>query len=102
MSVSPKFIGSPTEQDLREAGFSIKTASKQLKVKSHNVKIFDMSNKQDVSKYCKLIKELISGLKDNKYAIWSNEKEFIKDQSGNSTWKKYLEWTEYEVRDEGL
>jgi hypothetical protein len=98
-------ISVPTKKDLVDAGIpSISNIANNLGVSqnkpvivAHKVKIFDMSNDKEAKEYCKTMKKLMSLVQEGKCALWANEKQFTTNNSGESTWKKYLEWTEYDL-----
>lgn len=98
-------VSVPTKKDLVDAGIpsvsSIINNSGVSKsapvVTAHKVKIFDMSDDKEVKDYCKTMKRLMGLVQEGKCALWANEKQFTTNSSGESTWKKYLEWTEYDL-----
>lgn len=96
----------PTRRDLMEAGIAgsldstIKLGTLKPVIRAHKVKIFDMSKPNDLKEYCKIMKKLTEDIQKSKCTLWANEKQFVSDNNGNSTWKKYLEWTEYDLVDD--
>ena len=71
-------------------------ARKQVRVKGHHVKVFNMHTAADVAAYEKLMQTLIKGAQAQTHMIWDNEKQLV-TKGGNQEWLRYLEWTEFEL-----
>lgn len=64
-------------------------------ITSYNVKIFDLSNKDDVPEYESLMLRLIDDVKNGKCIIWSNDRSVLSKKDGTQTWFAHIEWSEY-------
>ena len=71
-------------------------AMKTVNVKGHHVRVFDMSDAEDVAAYEKLMMTLIKGTQARTHQVWDNEKQLV-TKGTNQTWMRYMEWSEFEL-----
>ena len=65
-----------------------------VKVKGVHVKIFDMSNSDEVDEYERLWKELLEKTSKNEVIVESR-KDLVNRKDGTSYWMKYVEYVEF-------
>lgn len=72
-------------------------AQKNVKVKDHCVKIFDMHKAEDVKEYAKTMKELVLGTQTLTHKVWANERKLVSTPQGEK-WMIYMEWSVFELK----
>ena len=70
-----------------------------VKFQSHHVKIFDMHDQKQVKEYEKLFRILSLGVQANTHKLWENERQVLPQKDGTQHWMRYLEWSEFELKE---
>ena len=96
-SISPeKLFGSKEEKDeyRRIVESYGKSIAPDVKIRKVEVRIFDLSDKNQVEEYAKLWKELLEKAARNEVAVESR-KDLVHRKDGTSYWMKYVEYVEF-------
>lgn len=96
-SINPdKLFGSKDEKDeyRRIVESYGKSIAPDVKIKKVEVRIFDLSDKNQVEEYVKLWKELLEKTSRNEVAVESR-KDLVNRKDGTSYWMKYVEYVEF-------
>lgn len=72
-----------------------KYGKEPFKVTSYNVKVFDMSNDDDRTEYCKLMERLMPLCQNAQCMVSKNELQVL----NGTGWWRYVEWFEYKLND---
>lgn len=70
-----------------------------LTVTAHNVRVFDLMDRNDRKEYEKLYVELMGKSRQGRIFIVGNTRETLVMPDGSTRWFKFLEWSEYDTSD---
>ena len=80
----------PTESDLIKGAEEALRIKKYAQLKSYNVRVFDMSSKEDIDAYTTVMKEILEGVSSKTHFVWAKERTLV-----DGVWKIFLEWSVY-------
>lgn len=89
----------PTNESIL-GGIDYLKHNKTATITGYFVKIFDMSTPEDVKEYTDTMLSLTKKIQTSECVIWCNEKALVPTKDGTQTWKRYLEWSTYEISKE--
>ena len=89
----------PSYDDILNGRDLVKYDKIPVRVKEYHTEVFDMMSEDDRNRYSSRMKELMEGVQTSKVVIWKNELSVIGEGNGKTGWKRYLEWSEYELND---
>lgn len=80
----------PTEPEILKSAEEALRIKKYAKLDSYNVRIFDMSKKEDIEAYTTVMKEILDGISCKTHFVWAKERTLV-----DGVWKIFLEWSVY-------
>jgi hypothetical protein len=88
----------PTPEEM-ERQYEAALHDKHVLLKQVNVKVFDMSNPDEVEDYCKTYRELYAKVQKKTAVVRAVDKKFVSEP--RPRWLIYLEWWDYALEVDG-
>ena len=83
----------PSIEEFRQGLEQQKYEKEPFVISSYNVEVFNMMDKDDRDKYCKLMMKLTPMAQNSQCVVCKNDLQLIQ----GSSWQRYVEWFEYRL-----
>ena len=83
----------PSIEEFRQGLEQQRYEKEPFVISSYNVEVFNMMDKDDRDKYCKLMMKLTPMAQNSQCVVCKNDLQLIQ----GSSWQRYVEWFEYRL-----